>query len=121
MDADVYQELSRDTATYRENIREHYGELPQKVEDQLALDYVVMGLAGEAAELCNKVKKMIRDGLTADEIRDAVKGEIGDIHWYLARAEDEFGLLASEVKQANLDKLQSRKARGKIGGSGDDR
>ncbi len=87
----------------------------------MALDYVVMGLAGEAAELCNKVKKMIRDGLTAEEIRGAIKGEIGDIRWYVARAEDEFGLLSSEVCQSNLDKLQSRKARGKIGGSGDDR
>ncbi|MEL7340628.1 MAG: MazG nucleotide pyrophosphohydrolase domain-containing protein [Bacteroidota bacterium] len=50
-----------------------------------------------------------------------MKKEMGDVLWYLAVGADEFGLSLSEIAAANIEKLASRKARGVIQGSGDDR
>lgn len=105
-----YQERTRDTAIYPEADE---GTLP-------ALTYVALGLAGEAGELANKVKKLMRDG-DSFEAREAIKGEVGDVLWYLARFADEMRLDLDFAARWNLDKLASRKARGVIGGSGDTR
>lgn len=88
----------------------------------VGLSYVALGL-GEAGEIQGKVKKILRDqggDITMDN-RLALKAEAGDLMWYLARLCDHLGFSMSEVAQANLDKLNSRMARGVIGGSGDDR
>lgn len=47
--------------------------------------------------------------------------EIGDVGWYTAAASGEAGLALDEVALANLENLRSRKERGTIHGSGDDR
>jgi len=89
----------------------------------LALAYVALGLAGEGGEIANKVKKILRDdnGVVSDEKRQVILAEAGDVLWYLARVVDELGGSLEVIAQANLDKLQSRKERGVLGGSGDNR
>ena len=83
--------------------------------------HMAVGIAGEAGELCNKIKKMMRDGLTKEELRDTIKGEISDCMWYVAALATEFNLSFSDILSFNLNKLYDRKERGVISGSGDNR
>lgn len=83
----------------------------------------ILGLCGEAGEVSDKIKKIIRDkkGKMEEADRDAILKELGDVLWYVALLSEYLGSDFSSVAQANLDKLASRQARGKIGGSGDER
>lgn len=85
--------------------------------------YPALGLCGEAGEVAEKVKKIVRDKLgTVDDIsRAAVAKELGDCLWYIAALCKEFKLDMGEVAQGNLNKLAARKAAGTIQGSGDER
>ncbi|QAU06611.1 MazG-like nucleotide pyrophosphate [Gordonia phage WilliamBoone] len=87
-----------------------------------ALAYVGLGL-GEAGEVQNKIKKILRDdaGEITAESRTAIKKELGDLGWYWARAAAEVGLSLSDVVASNLAKLEDRKVRGVLQGNGDDR
>lgn len=89
-------------------------------ESRWALAYVALGLAGEAGEIANKAKKLLRDGDT-DELRDAMRAEIGDVLWYVALVADELGFPLSVVAERNLEKLADRAERGALQGSGDQR
>lgn len=84
-----------------------------------ANSYLVLGLVGEAGEVAEKTKKVLRDGTPMD--RELLKLELGDVLWYLTRLCDEYGFTLREVAQANADKLDSRRVRGVLGGSGDTR
>ena len=87
------------------------------------LVYPALGLAGEAGELANKVKKVLRDhgGRLSEEAREAILAELGDVLWYVAQVATDLGESLEAVAQANLAKLRSRKERGRLGGDGDDR
>ena len=85
--------------------------------------YPTLGLCGEAGEVAEKVKKMVRDDggeLTAAR-REALAGELGDVLWYVAQLATEAGLDLDDVADANLAKLRSRQERAVLQGSGDDR
>jgi NTP pyrophosphatase (non-canonical NTP hydrolase) len=83
----------------------------------------VLGINGESGEIAEKVKKIIRDknGKVSNEDKKDLAKEIGDVLWYLAVFADQLGMSLDEIAQKNLDKLQSRKQRGVLGGSGDNR
>jgi len=96
--------------------------------------YPTLGLCGEAGELANAVKKLIRDsGMPADhdvqlddeymneELRADLVLEAGDVLWYLANFCNDIGFSLAEVAEMNLAKLQGRKDRGTLTGSGDHR
>ena len=85
--------------------------------------YPTLGLAGEAGELANKVKKIFRDkgGRIDEETKEAIQQELGDILWYAAEIATVLGIPLEDVANANLEKLSSRNNRGVIGGSGDNR
>lgn len=95
------------------------------------LMYAALGAVNEAGEVAGKVKKLWRDtgGQVTTEQAQGVAVEVGDVLWYLSEVlsnlnemvggEDTFSL--GDVAQDNLDKLQSRKVRGVLGGSGDTR
>ena len=109
MDFNEYQKQSRKTALY------------PNVGDNFV--YPTLGLVGEAGEVADKLKKTIRDdaGVITDEKKVEVKKELGDVLWYIAQVASELDLSLEDVAQKNLDKLFSRKDRGVIGGSGDNR
>ena len=88
-----------------------------------AIVYPTLGLTNEAGEVAGKVKKIFRDkgGVIGDEDREALKGELGDVLWYLTQICTDLGLSLEEVAQANIDKLFSRLERDQIRGEGDDR
>jgi len=88
---------------------------------QIGIAYTSLGLVGEAGEIANKTKKILRGDYNAESIRDDLAAELGDVLWYLAVVAHEFGLSLNDIGQANLTKLASRKARGVIQGSGDHR
>ena len=109
MELNDYQRESRKTALY-----------PDVGRNSI---YPTLGLVGEAGEVADKVKKILRDkqGVFDQESKDAIKLELGDVLWYISQLSSELGYELEEVANANLEKLNSRKIRGKIQGSGDDR
>jgi NTP pyrophosphatase (non-canonical NTP hydrolase) len=85
--------------------------------------YPTLGLTNEAGEVAGKIKKIFRDkaGEFNPAEREALKGELGDVLWYLAQVCTELEISLDEVAEHNLEKLFSRQERGKIGGEGDNR
>lgn len=104
---------------YQEQSRRTYSDI--EVNDPIV--YPTLGLVNEAGEVAGKIKKIFRDkgGEISDVDREALKGELGDVLWYLTQICTNLGLTLEEVAEANLDKLFSRLERGKIQGDGDHR
>lgn len=88
-----------------------------------ALTYLTMGLAGEAGEVSNTIKKVLRDdrGHVSAARREEVAKELGDVLWYVAQLARELKLDLDEIAESNLDKLYDRMNRGKLQGSGNER
>lgn len=87
------------------------------------LYYTGLGLAGEAGEIANKIKKIMRDngGKLTEQAKADLYSELGDVLWYCANMADELGVNLEDVAKSNLNKLADRLNRGKIKGSGDNR
>ena len=85
--------------------------------------YPTLGLCGEAGEVAEKVKKMLRDdaGVLTDARRAALAAELGDVLWYVAQVATEAGLDLDAVADGNLSKLRSRRERAALTGDGDER
>jgi len=109
MDFKTYQKKARVTAQY-----------PNLGSNNI---YPTLGLVGEAGEVAEKVKKVIRDknGIFDEDSKKSIKKELGDVLWYLSNLCNEFGFSLDDVALQNLEKLKLRSASGKISGSGDDR
>ncbi len=109
MELNHYQDQARKTARY-----------PNVGNNPI---YPTLGLSGEAGEVADKVKKVIRDkdGIFDDETRRKIILELGDVLWYVAQLALELGYSLDDVAEFNLSKLMSRAQRGKLGGDGDSR
>lgn len=109
MNFDEYQKLASQTASPKDKKDEFY--------------HLVLGLVGEAGEIAEKVKKLIRDhdGDLSKLDKEDLKKELGDVLWYTSSTADFFDLSLDEIAHKNIDKLASRQARGIISGSGDNR
>jgi len=109
MHANEYQDRALETAIY-----------PNRGANFV---YPALGLVGEAGEVADKLKKVIRDGngVLTDAVKDAVAAELGDTMWYIAVLASEIGYNLDEIMAKNLSKLNSRKQRGVLSGSGDAR
>jgi NTP pyrophosphatase (non-canonical NTP hydrolase) len=103
-----YQERTQDTAQY-------------STEENDGIYYTSFGLASEAGEVAGKIKKVMRDndGCFTPEKRKEIADEIGDVLWYCSQLSREIGIPLETIAYNNLEKLRSRKERGKIQGSGD--
>lgn len=94
-----------------------FGDLSPQLIDQ------VFGLTGEAGEVAEKFKKLIRDKqgkISEDDKKDIMK-ELGDVLWYVTTVSHLIGSSLEDVAKMNNEKLLSRKARDQIAGSGDNR
>ncbi|MGM0601375.1 MAG: nucleoside triphosphate pyrophosphohydrolase family protein [Candidatus Muiribacteriota bacterium] len=81
-------------------------------------EYLTLGLNGEAGEVADKIKKIIRgDGL----LDTGLLYEIGDVLWYVARLSALFRVDLDYIATLNLEKLEQRLSQGTISGSGDKR
>ena len=107
-DLDMYQNVAKSTAIY-----------PR----EQAIIYPTLGLTGEAGEVANKVKKIIRDGTIEnhESLIQEISAEIGDCLWYISVLADDIGVKLSDIANNNLIKLENRKKKGTIHGAGDDR
>jgi NTP pyrophosphatase (non-canonical NTP hydrolase) len=87
------------------------------------LVYPALGLAGEAGEVADHIKKYMRDDdwVLSDARREKVLYELGDVLYYLARMAIEADLTLEQVAQSNIDKLRQRKAQDKLKGEGSTR
>jgi NTP pyrophosphatase (non-canonical NTP hydrolase) len=106
---DRYQEEAWETAIY-----------PDKGNN---LYYPALGLVGEAGEVCNKIKKVMRDqdGKATPEQKREIAKELGDVMWYLATLATELDSHLGCIAESNLKKLEDRQKRGVLKGSGDNR
>ncbi len=107
-DFNAYQRSAARTAIYPEEHR---------------ILYPALGLAGEAGEVANKVKKLVRDGPDGrpDDWREQISSEIGDVLWYCAALATDLNLTLGMIAAQNEKKLSARKQAGTLGGSGDTR
>jgi NTP pyrophosphatase (non-canonical NTP hydrolase) len=105
-----YQENAESTAIYP-NKGSIYG-----------LCYTALGL-GEAGEVQNKVKKLLRDdyGVISEEKKIEIAKELGGNLWYIAMCAKELNYSLGEIAILNLQELASRKERNVLQGSGDNR
>lgn len=108
MNFEDYQKQATETAVYPERYK---------------VIYPTMGLAGEAGEVANKLKKIYRDrdGVIDEDAVKEVCAEIGDVLWYCAALCTDLGVGLDTVAEANLKKLQDRSGRNAVNGSGDNR
>lgn len=84
--------------------------------------YALLNLAGEAGEVLSLAAKFIRDGhMFPEQFKEALCKELGDVMWMVAAIANDNNLKLSDVCQMNLDKLEDRKQRNVITGSGDNR
>lgn len=108
MQINEYQNKAIETAIYGEGSK---------------IIYPTLGLSGETGEVAEKVKKVLRDGkgeFTEEKKREIMQ-EAMDCLWYLAALARDLGYTLEEGAIMNLEKLKSRKERGVISGSGDNR
>lgn len=108
MQLNDYQEQASKTAIYPK---------------QFSIMYPSLGLAAEAGEVANKVKKIYRDkdGVLDEASKQAIASECGDVLWYIACLSKDLGVPLSTIAEENLRKLEDRMSRGVISGSGDNR
>ena len=103
-----YQERCRDTANY-----------PQATPSE-AFSYLGMGLAGEAGEVANILKKFLRGDFELDEaMKKRIASELGDCLWYIAELATQLKIPLECVGKQNITKLAERKALGTIKGDGE--
>lgn len=109
MTFDEYQKKAASTAIY-----------PNRGSN---LVYPALGLAGEAGEVANKIKKIYRDdnAVLTQERREQLSLELGDVLWYVSALCDELRLTMDEVARINTRRLAERYEKGSIFGSGDNR
>lgn len=110
MEFNKYQKKALSTALY-----------PKKYK----VIYPAFGLGNEAGEVLGKIKKWLRgddgDGKMSKERKEAIKGELGDVLWYLAVLAKDLDLSLGDIAKVNLAKLSSRQKRGTLKGDGDKR
>ena len=109
MTFEEYQTKARQTAIY-----------PNKDNNFI---YPTLGLVGEAGEVAEKIKKIIRDneGVISEEKKTEIIKELGDVMWYVANLSEEIGSSLEEVSIRNIEKLKSRQERNQLQGNGDNR
>lgn len=83
--------------------------------------YALLNLGGEIGEVLSLVAKFIRDGGDVEKYKESMTKELGDIMWMVAAVAKDHNLSLSDICTKNLDKLESRKIRDAIQGSGDNR
>lgn len=78
-----------------------------------------LGLVGEAGEVAEKIKKLIRDNNRYNN--EEIMKELGDVVFYATALANIYGRGLQEILELNIKKLDDRQKRGTLKGSGDNR
>lgn len=100
-----------------------YAMYPYKTEMSIGVIYNGLKLSGEIGELNDKLGKCISDkmGRIDPDILREIEKEMGDILWHYCAMASDLGLSLENICRVNIDKLESRRLRNKMSGSGDNR
>lgn len=79
--------------------------------DKAYLDHMAMGIAGEAGEIVDAIKRHTIYGKDID--LDNVVEELGDMEFYMEGLRQKLGLTRAYILQQNIIKLEKRYAAGK--------
>lgn len=112
-----YQKCALETAVYQKEYK---------------IIYPALGMNGEAGEVADKVKKVLRDSevilrdgtgaiILPDAKREELAKEVGDVLWYVATMAYDLGYSLEEIAEMNYAKLKSRQQRNQLSGDGDNR
>lgn len=82
--------------------------------------YPWFALIEEIGELYTHIAKLLR-GDYAYLDKTAIKKELGDCLWQFQEVCSSLGFTLQDIAELNIDKLEDRKQRDKIRGSGDER
>jgi NTP pyrophosphatase (non-canonical NTP hydrolase) len=94
MQLNEYQQMAARTAAKHDGELANYG----------------LGIAGEAGEVADLIKKAVFHGHPID--KNVVKKELGDVLWYVSQIARLAGLTLDEVAAGNIDKLYKRYPKG---------
>lgn len=119
MDMNEYQERCNDTAIYPRDYLHNPYNYAQGYDTGIM--YNAFNLCSESGEIAGKIAKAIRKGESIDFYLPNIKDEIGDCLWNIAMLARELGYNLDDIAESNLNKLQGRKQRGTLDGSGDSR
>jgi NTP pyrophosphatase (non-canonical NTP hydrolase) len=78
-------------------------------DSNAGLIYTILGLTGEAGEVADRMKKILRDGPSGEQQVKLI-AELGDTLWYVSQVAAELHLSMSDLAEGNLDKLRKRYA-----------
>ena len=88
-------------------------------KDQERLVENTLGLVGEAGEVAEKMKKLVRDSTRFSN--EEIMKELGDVVFYATALGNIYGRGLQEILELNIQKLDDRQKRNKLRGSGDNR
>lgn len=74
--------------------------------EEIMLVWNALGLAGEAGEVADYIKKCIFHDHPLD-VEKLIK-ELGDVQWYLAALATKIQVTLSQVMETNIEKLKAR-------------
>lgn len=106
---EVQKDLPSIPSDYREDVLRIYHVSPSyfdSAEWQTQVTLGALGLAGEAGEVANIVKKAVFHGKTLD--REHLRDELGDVFWYFTLLCDGANLSLQEIIETNNQKMQTR-------------
>ncbi len=110
MNLNEYQEIAKSFAFKK-----------QKSTQKERLIIWALGITGESGEVADHLKKALRGDCSIEDKKEDIIKELGDVMWYVALMANELDISLEEVANKNINKLSSRKIRGKMRGSGDNR
>mgnify|MGYP001038536311 CR=1 FL=1 len=108
MELNEYQKIAMSTAIYPNDSK---------------ISYLSLALCGEAGEVADKVKKVLRDkdGCYSGEDKREIALELGDCLWYIANLASAICFPLNNIAEMNREKIEGRVRRGTLHGSGDER
>jgi len=83
-----------------------YQALAQRTAGEITPAIAALGLAGEAGEVADLLKKHLGHGHPLDV--DQLRTELGDVLWYIAALCTLYNITLDSVAAANIDKLRKR-------------
>ena len=75
------------------------------------IKYLGLGLTGEAGEVANIIKKVVRNsaGVPSNDDKKKLADELGDVLWYVAALSEQLSLRLEDIAFSNIEKLYHRR------------